>query len=542
VAAFRNSFFTANKNFMEPFLKLFRKPSQPKKGTLPDEEKRLEELYAYEILDSFPEQDFEELVELAAQVSGCPIATISFIDRHRQWFKSSKGLPEPQTPRDISFCTHTILQDGDMVVEDARKDKRFASNPNVTGGLKVVFYAGTPIYSTNGHKLGTVCVVDQKSRSLSQAQMTCLKIIARQVTHLLDLRLRTRLLQERSEKLLAENEKSFDAFFDNDTLPKWIYELETLKILQVNEAAQARYGFSKEEFLDLTVFDFRDDNEPVHIHELVQALNEGSSSVNFETVHKTKSGATFPVQVTLSNITYGGKAARMATMNDISEKEELRNRLQQGKKGTEAKMEAAYTAREEERVHIGKELHDNINQVLTSTKLYLEVAAGNPDMKDEMIRLSRENVSMAIKKIRTLSKCLITPTEEFNLLQSLEELINSYLLSQSFEIDLSGTGNIEELPADLKITVFRIIQEALNNISKHAEATTVSVDISYTNSLTISIIDNGKGFDPGTKTLGAGLQNIRNRVQFYNGKLEIGSSQNHGCRFFVQLPVIDPQV
>src|SRR5215211_5247263 len=352
---------------MESFLNLFRKPVlKPQRST--DEAQRLEELYAQEILDSLPEQDFEELVALAAQVSGCPIASITFIDKDRQWFKASRGLPVPETHRDISFCTHTIALEGDLVVEDARKDKRFASNPFVTAGLEVVFYAGTPIYSANGYKLGTVCVIDQKTRSLTEAQMASLKTIAKQVTHLLDLRLRTRLLQERSERLMAENQKSFEAFFANDTLPKWIYELETLRILQVNEAAIQRYGVSRDEFLKLTVFDFRDSNEPEEIRQLVQ------------------------------------------TMNDISENHALRLKLNEGRTETQSKQMASTTVITE----IGREVRHRLNEVLSTTKLYLEVAGSNPDMKDKMIGLSRENVGRAIKELRLLEK---TEAKDFNLVR-----------------------------------------------------------------------------------------------------------------------------
>src|SRR5215218_1192812 len=322
---------------MESFLNLFRKPVlKPQRST--DEAQRLEELYAQEILDSLPEEEF-----------------------------------------------------GDLVVEDARKDQRFATNPFVTAGLEVVFYAGTPIYSSNGYKLGTVCVLDQKTRSLTEAQMASLKTIAKQVTHLLDLRLRTRLLQERSERLMAENQKSFEAFFANDTLPKWIYELETLRILQVNEAAIQRYGVSRDEFLKLTVFDFRDSNEPEEIRQLVQTLNEGQASVSFETVHQLKNGSPLPVQVTISNISYGGKPARLATMNDISENHALRLKVNEGRTETQSKQMANTTVITE----IGREVRHRLNEVLSTTKLYLEVAGSNPDMKDKMIGLSRENVGRA---------------------------------------------------------------------------------------------------------------------------------------------------
>ena len=520
---------------MEPILKLFRKSSRTQKREKEDEEKRLEDLYAYEILDTLPEQDFEELVSLAVQVTGCPIASITFIDRNRQWFKASRGLPVPETTRDVSFCTHTIALEGDLIVEDARKDKRFANNPFVTSGLEVVFYAGTPIYSPNGHKLGTVCVIDQKTRSLSESQMASLQIIARQVTHLLDLRLRTRLLQERSDRLLAENQKSFDAFFAADTLPKWIYEIETLRILQVNEAATRYYGYTKEEFLQLTVFNFRDEKEPEDIHKLVQRLNHGDEYVSFETVHKRKDGNLAPVEVRLRNIVYNGKAARMATMTDISEKQELRKKVQ----GKDAKnvQQVMHATLEEERAYIGKELQDMISQILSGTKLYLEVAASNPGMKDEMIRLSQENINTAIKEIKALSRTLASPTSEFNLLRSLDELINSYLSSGRFNIELSGSADLEELPADMKITLFRIVQEALNNIEQHAGATDVSIEIEKSDQIVVRITDNGQGFDPDATTFGQGITNLKNRVAFYNGVLEVDSSKGCGCTFYVELPL-----
>ncbi len=515
---------------MEPFLNLFRKPLKATKAALPDETKRLEDLYAYEILDTLPEQDFEELVALAAQVSGCPIASITFIDKDRQWFKASRGLPVPETHRDISFCTHTIALEGDLVVEDARKDKRFASNPFVTAGLEVVFYAGTPIYSGNGYKLGTVCVIDQKTRSLTEAQMASLKTIAKQVTHLLDLRLRTRLLQERSERLMAENQKSFEAFFANDTLPKWIYELETLRILQVNEAAIQRYGVSRDVFLKLTVFDFRDSNEPEEIRQLVQTLNEGQASVSFETVHRLKNGISLPVEVMISNISYGGKPARLATMNDISEKHALRLKVNEGRTEIQSKQVASTPVLAE----MGREVHHRLNEVLSITKLYLEIAGSNPDMNDKMIGLSRENISRAIKDLRLLEK---TEAKDFNLVRSLDEIIHCYLSAGKFKIELLGSSDIDDLPTDIKITAFRIIEQALDNVAKHAEATAVSIDISMNHNLSITIIDNGKGFDPSSISEAGGINSLRNRVEFYNGKIEVACPQGIGCRFYVELPV-----
>ena len=225
-------------------------------------------------------------------------------------------------------------------------------------------------------------------------------------------------------------------------------------------------------------------------------------------------------------------------MYDLTQKELLLQQLRADKKKMESKVyEAAHSAREQERNYIGKELHDNINQVLASTKLYLELATSATDMKDDLIKLSQKNVELAMKEIRHLSKSLVAHNEDFNLVKALEELINSYLVSNQFTIAFSGTENIEDVPADLKITIFRIIQEALNNVSKHAEASSVSLDISYTDHIAICIKDNGKGFDTGDDSGGIGLKNIENRVQFYNGSLQINSANGKGCTLYVEIPM-----
>lgn len=123
---------------------------------LPDlqEEMRLADLYSFGILDSEDEEDFTQLVELAANITNCQMAAISFIDKDRQWFKAIKNIGTKQTTRDVAFCRYTIQQDGIMLVPDAKKDPRFQDNPLVNGEPHIHFYAGAPIRSSSGHKLG----------------------------------------------------------------------------------------------------------------------------------------------------------------------------------------------------------------------------------------------------------------------------------------------------------------------------------------------------------------------------------------------------
>jgi GAF domain-containing protein len=146
-----------------------------------NEADRLQTLRAYKILDTKPEERFDELTRLAALICGVPISLISLIDTDRQWFKSKFGLDLQQTPRAQAFCTHAIMQPELFVVPDATKDERFANNTLVTGDPYIRFYAGEPLAARDGHVLGTLCVIDRKPHTLTNAQKEALKIVGQLV-------------------------------------------------------------------------------------------------------------------------------------------------------------------------------------------------------------------------------------------------------------------------------------------------------------------------------------------------------------------------
>lgn len=150
---------------------------------------RLAALRSYGLLDTAPEQVFDDVTKVASLLCGTPIALVSLVDDARQWFKSSVGLDASETPRDVAFCAHAILNPEEVfVVDDTHDDHRFALNPLVTGGPKVRTYAGAPLVSSDGQALGTLCVIDHVPRQFGQRELQGLKALARQVVTQLETR------------------------------------------------------------------------------------------------------------------------------------------------------------------------------------------------------------------------------------------------------------------------------------------------------------------------------------------------------------------
>src|SRR5215470_19272234 len=146
-----------------------------------NEQARVQALHKYKILDTDPEKAFDDLAILAAHTCQTPVALISLIDSDRQWFKSKVGVALSETPREVSFCAVAIQQPDLFIVPDATKDPRFSSNPFVVSDPKVRFYAGAPFTSSDGHPLGTLCVVDVVPRHLTPNQQNALLALSRQV-------------------------------------------------------------------------------------------------------------------------------------------------------------------------------------------------------------------------------------------------------------------------------------------------------------------------------------------------------------------------
>jgi GAF domain-containing protein len=165
-------------------------------ASLATEAARIAALNRYAILDSEPEESFDDLVTLAAHICQTPIAMLSLVDDHRQWFKSKVGVQVRETPRDSSICAHAIKQGDLFIIPDTLKDERFRENPLVTGEPHIRFYAGTPLVNEDGYALGTLCVVDREPRELDPAQKEAITALGRLALRQMELRMNLQLLKD----------------------------------------------------------------------------------------------------------------------------------------------------------------------------------------------------------------------------------------------------------------------------------------------------------------------------------------------------------
>lgn len=231
----------------------------------------------------------------------------------------------------------------------------------------------------------------------------------------------------------------------------------------------------------------------------------------------------------------------VGSMQDISERKKLEKELMQKERNRQFQIaQAAVFAQEKERAEIGKELHDNIGQLLTTTKLYLEMLKNKQADPDELIDRGTKQINTIISEVRNLSRSLVpTSINDLGLVESLNDLMESFRALGSFELQFFATNTIEErMDANVKLTIYRILQEQLNNIVRHAAATKVSVEMfQEDNKVYLFIADNGKGFDLKTVKKGQGLVNIKSRAELQEGSVEILTNPGHGCKLVIQIPI-----
>lgn len=243
------SWVQAREDFADTVLTHFTPNDMIRPPYPPDEELRLRQLRALEILDTAPEEGFDRITRLASQLLDAPIALVSLVDGSRQWFKSRVGLDAQETPREIAFCAHAIVGREPLVVNDATRDVRFQANPLVTGDLGIRFYAGVPLQCGEGSAMGTLCVIDQKPRELSGREIDLLRDLACLAERELAYRAAravTRELTETQLSAIRHSETLFRSLFDLASVGFAMVALDG-RLLKINTAFAEILKYTPEE-------------------------------------------------------------------------------------------------------------------------------------------------------------------------------------------------------------------------------------------------------------------------------------------------------
>jgi signal transduction histidine kinase len=383
-----------------------------------NETERLRALREYNILDTLPEQEYQDIVQLAALICGTPIALVSLVDADRQWFKAKVGIDASQTPREAAFCAHALLQPDELLlVPDARRDPRFADNPLVTDAPNIHFYAGAPLKTSEGHVLGTLCVVDTKPRELTPVQQEALFALSRQVISQLDIR--------------------------------------------------------------------------VKLNELEQAQNQ------------------------------------------LREVAAHQDRI-----------------KEEERTRIAREIHDELGGVMTGIKSYLSFAidraqraglAADPHLVDASA-LTDSAIDTVRRVITDLRPSVL---DQLGIWAALEWYAGQFTARTGLPCRVHIADDIDDdsmkMDSALSTALFRIVQETLTNVSRHAAATSVHLQVRREpDGVVVRIRDNGRGIAAADllKTDSWGIAGIYERARYFGGNVDIVTHPDGGTLVVVKMPLV----
>ncbi len=533
----------------------------------PAETERLAALASYQILDTPPEQSYDEIALLASQICNTPIALISLVDGNRQWFKSRVGLDTREMHRDIAFCAHALLQDDLLEVGDARKDARFADNPLVTGEPKIRFYAGAPLVTPYGQKLGTVCAIDFQPRKLNPEQAEGLRILSRFVVRELEARRQLIELWRTEAALRLANDQMEQGVKDrtealaiansqlkiaNDRFERavrgthdglWDWNIATKETIYSDRFMEL-LGYLPGELPSVvdTWSNLLHEEDKPRIWESVKLYFEKAGIYDVEYRLRTKSGEYrwFRARAQ-AEWDEQGRPTRMAgSITDITEHKRDQLATLDYQEQLRAMASKLVQGEEIERRRIASDLHDQVGQMLAACRIKLGVLGDKlpePSLRQEAAAVG-DLLQQAIEDMRSLTFELSPQIlHELGLRPALQWLAEKYSIPNSPRVNCETTPG-HPLDYELKVHFFRIARELLQNAVKHAHARNITLRFGVVGEgvARLEVQDDGVGYNlneihAGKAGAGGfGLFSIRDRIRSFGGKLEITSSPGAGTR------------
>lgn len=344
--------------------------------------------------------------------------------------------------------------------------------------------------------------------------------------------------RKESRELLVASEVRYRNLFDVTPASVIIWDPISLKILEVNNTATNVYGYNTAEFMQMTIVDVQDPDEKNTINEVLPGKDKDKVPVHKVLQrHRTKIGELIFMEFHSHFISINGREAVLALGENVTQKLLLENLLEEERVQNNNQIaEAVITAQEREREEIGRELHDNVNQILAGSRLYLGLvkneAGGHHPYIDETDKLLKN----AINELRGISHALMPPSlQEEDFMDALDDIIRVTEKGTSIKIEKQTKGfNGKKIPDKMWLAIYRIIQEQFQNILKYANADNVILQLgNVENTVILNIKDDGVGFDTTQKSHGIGLMNIKTRASIFNGSVTINSVPGSGCELSV---------
>ena len=526
------------------------------------EEDRLAALKRYEIVDTPQEEEFDDIVKLAAEICGTPISLISLVTHDRQWFKAKTGLDASETPVEYAFCKHAIQEEGLFVIQDATKDPRFQNNPLVTGRPDIRFYAGAVLETNDKFPLGTLCVIDTVPRDLAEQQKLMLAALARQVITQLELRrsLKEKLVsQDRYLTLFNSIDQGFciiKMFFDENNHPV------DYAFIEINPAFELATGLKNA------------------VGKTMKGLVPDHDSYWFKTygeVAKTGKSVRFTDHAKALNRWYDVHAAKIGNPEDnyvavLFEDISGRKLLEQAANQARLDAEAANLAKTEFLTNMSHEIRTPMNAVVGLSSILANETNLTGKQKNivKVLQTSADSLLALINDLLDISKIEAKSVDlesvNFNLTNVIDDVI-SMLNSKAVEKNIKLVSNANSFkdknyigdPARIKQILLNLGSNALKFTDQgkiQIELTSTPADSACEN-IQISVKDSGIGIPQDKlKTIfnkftqadssinrkyggtGLGLTITKTLVEIMGGEISVESKLGEGSVFTINLPLV----
>ncbi len=475
---------------------------------------------------------------LLVDEEGTKIRTLSAPGLPVAYMKKIDGL---EIGPEAGSCGTAIYLRKTVIVSDIKNDPLWQKYRHIAARYKLAACWSFPIVSSSNKVLGSFAGYYHEKLSPSEEQVELLKRVATLMGVIIENKQAEQKVNISNERYMLATKATNDAIWDYDIKNKRLYWGENFYSIF---GYKAGHHAGKSGFWESKIHpDDKEKTKKLYSN----AIKHAERGVVYSEYWFQKADDTYVLVADRAFIIWDadGNAVRfVGAMQDITNRKKLEGQLLTQEINKQKSIaQAVVDAQEKERAEIGKELHDNVNQILSTAKLYLELAKTDTKQKDTLIKRSADSIFTAINEIRHISKALVPPSvKDLGLIESINDLVESLRITNALQVQFTHSGDFDKIIDDKqKLMLFRIIQEQVSNVLKHAEASRITIDLNFNDKLiNLSIVDNGKGFELEKVKFkkGVGLSNIESRAHLFNGEVIITTAPEKGCKLFIKVPII----